>query len=153
MSLADPRGGRRGRPHRSKCFHFYAVFSKILGWRTSVGSWRSPRKILDPPSFYVMPCDVPVLHSVNLYHYPWCIGPHLPIPYGTRESPMTLDPAVSPCYWHLVAITGNLFNRVHLTTPSPHCYWHLVVTEAHMVGKLVVRILQDVSHNHLLESA
>ena len=47
----------------------------------------------------------------------------------------------TPCWWHLVAITGDLFKLVHLRTP--YWYWHLVATEAYTVGKRVVRFLLE----------
>ena len=51
----------------------------------------------------------------------------------------------TPCYWHLVVITADLFKLFHLRTYS-HLkrYWFLVVaTETYTVGKQAVRILLE----------
>ena len=58
------------------------------------------------------------------------MGPRIP------SSPWTWNLGYwSPCYWHLMVITGDLFKLVHLRTYSPQ-YWHLVAaTETYMVGK------------------
>ena len=66
-------------------------------------------------------------------YYPWCIEPHC-TSLATPAPPQTWDIGPpcpqfwhNPCYWHLVAITGNLFKLVHLRiqpfTPTGNDIW------------------------------
>ena len=73
--------------------------------------------------------------------YPWHETWDLPPPCTSNLGP-------TPCYWHLVIITGNLFKLVHLRTyhrfpPPPKCWNLVVVIETCMVAKRAVRILLE----------
>ena len=76
----------------------------------------------------VMFSQLSVCHSVQgfpMWPVPmmhWDMG-NPPIPdtkYGTSSSPSpriaNMGPTPSPCYWHLVVITGDLFKLAHLRT-------------------------------------
>ena len=100
-------------------------------------------------------CASVILSGGNRYiictmgHVTWC-GNHCP---GHQSSPGYLPSlpwtsdlgTCTPCCWHLVVITGDLFKIVQLWTyPSPHQYWHLVVaTKTHTAGKWAVCILLE----------
>ena len=92
---------------------------------------------------------LPMMHWTSLYRPPVPWQPwHKSFPPWTSDMGPSgpalppLDIWHGPPWWHLVAITGDLFKVVHLRT-FPHQYWHLVTTEARTVGKRAVRILLE----------